>query len=362
MKDKHYSLSPILARKATYNIIIGERSNGKTYAALKYILEQYAEHGRQAALLRRWVEDFTGTRGQQMFSALVSNGEIENITEGQWTDIYYYGSKWYLCNWLEDGKRCIDEKPFCYGFALTSMEHDKSVSFPNITTIVFDEFISRSAYIPDEFVLYMNCLSTIIRQRDNVTIFMLGNTVNKYCPYYQEMGLSHIKQQKQGTIDLYQYGDSKLTVAVEYCQQQQKSKPSDHYFAFDNPRLNMITGGAWEIDIYPHCPHKYRPKDVVFRYYIIFQGDTLEAEIVVLEDQTFTFIHPKTTEIKSPETQVIYSTDFSPYPQHHRNITKPVSAIEKKIASYYKQDKVFYSSNEVGEIVRNYLLWSTKSA
>ena len=362
MKEKHYSLSPILAKHATYNIIIGERSNGKTYALLKYILQQYIEHGNQAALLRRWMEDFTGTRGQQMFSALVNNGEIEKLTEGHWTDVYYHGSKWYLCNWLEDGKRFIDDAPFCYGFALTSMEHDKSVSFPKITTIVFDEFISRSAYIPDEFVLYMNCLSTIIRQRNNVTIFMLGNTVNKYCPYYAEMGLTHIRQQKQGTIDVYQYGDSRLTVAVEYCQAQKTSKQSDHYFAFDNPRLNMITSGSWEIDIYPHCPCKYKPKDILFRYYIIFQEDALECEIVATEDQTFTFIHPKTTDIKDKDNQVIYSTDFSAMPGHHRNITKPTTNIEKRIADYYKRDKVFYSSNEVGEIVRNYLLWCTKQA
>ena len=24
----------------------------------------------------------------------------------------------------------------------------------------------------------------------------------------------------------------------------------------------MITGGAWEIALYPHCPRKYKPKDV----------------------------------------------------------------------------------------------------
>ena len=34
--------------------------------------------------------------------------------------------------------------------------------------------------------------------------------------------------------------------------------------------------------------------------------------------------------------------------------------VEKHIAEYYKSDKVFYQDNEVGEIVRNYLLWCTK--
>lgn len=104
------------------------------------------------------------------------------------------------------------------------MEHDKSTSYPNITTIVFDEFLTRGSYLKDEFILFTNVCSTIIRQRNDVKIFMLGNTVNKYSPYFSEMGLSNIKNQKQGTIDIYRYGDSDLIVAVEYCASTQSGK------------------------------------------------------------------------------------------------------------------------------------------
>ena len=127
-----------------------------------------------------------------MFDAIVSNGEVLKLSKGEWTGVYYYGSRWFLCR-FEDGKRICDETPFAYGFALTSMEHDKSTAYPNITTICFDEFISRNAYLPDEFVLFMNVISTIVRQRKDTKIFMLGNTVNKYCPYFDEMGIKHLK-------------------------------------------------------------------------------------------------------------------------------------------------------------------------
>ena len=53
MKQKFYSLKNILKKGAQYNMIFGERSNGKTYAALKYGLQQYCEHGKQIAILRR---------------------------------------------------------------------------------------------------------------------------------------------------------------------------------------------------------------------------------------------------------------------------------------------------------------------
>ena len=59
-QQEYYSLEPILKEKAHYNIIIGERSNGKTYSVLKKFVNDYAQHGYQAALLRRMQEDFIG--------------------------------------------------------------------------------------------------------------------------------------------------------------------------------------------------------------------------------------------------------------------------------------------------------------
>ena len=61
---KYYSLAPILSKDCLYNVIFGERSNGKTYAVLYRIIEQYVKHGHQGALIRRWKEDFRGKRGQ----------------------------------------------------------------------------------------------------------------------------------------------------------------------------------------------------------------------------------------------------------------------------------------------------------
>lgn len=360
MKTKFYSLKKILEANAQYNVIIGERSNGKTYAVLKYGIENYMASKKQLAIVRRWQDDFIGKRGQTMFDSLVANGEIEKITKGEWSNVHYYASKWYLCRYEDNGKkteRVIDTAPFAYGFAITSMEHDKSTSYPNITTICFDEFLTRTAYVPDEFVMFMNVVSTIIRHRTDVKIFMLGNTVNRYCPYFTEMGLRHVKDMKQGTIDLYHYGDTDLKVAVEYCKPNKQGKASDLYFAFDNPKLQMITGGTWELDMYPHCPIKYRPKDVLFTYFICFNDDVLQCEIIHCEGMHFTFIHRKTTPLKYADTDLIYTTDFDARPNFARKITKPTTPLQRKICDSFIKDKVFYADNEVGEIVRNYLLW-----
>ena len=359
-KQKFYSLKTILSKDAQYNIIFGERSNGKTYSVLKYGLEKFCKTGEQTAIVRRWSEDFKGKRGATMYQSLVNNHEIEKLTDGKWTDVYYYSGRWYLCKYNEKDERTVLEKPIAYGFSLGSMEHDKSTSYPEITTILFDEFLTRTMYLPDEFVLFMNVLSTIIRHRKNVKIFMLGNTVNKYCPYFNEMGLRHIKDMNVGDIDIYTYGDSDLKVAVEYCKPNKQGKESDTYFAFDNPKLNMITGGAWEVNIYPHCPIKYAPKDIKFTYFIIFDGEILQCEIIMKDNNNFTFIHRKTSPIKDIEKDLVYSTEYKPLPNWKRKINRPTTELEKKIALYFAKDKVFYQDNDVGEIVRNYLLWCGK--
>ena len=353
----YYSLKNILKKKAVFNVIFGERSNGKTYATLKHGLEQYFKDGSQLAYVRRWKEDITGKRGQAVFSALIENNEIEKLSGGKFTGIHYYTGKFFLCNY-DNGKVIYSGNDVLgFLFALTDIEHDKSTSYPKVTSIIFDEFITNRLYLPDEFVIFMNVISTIVRRRENVTIYMLGNTVNKYCPYFSEMGLNNVQHMEQGTIDLYSYGESGLSVAVEYCKTSKEThlKESKKYFAFNNPKLQMITGGAWELAIYPHLPMKYKPIDVLLTYYIEFSDNIYSCEIIEKDGVTFTYVHQKTTPIKDLDNSIIYSLEHNPKPNYNRNILSPVTNTQKKIVWYFKTHNVFYQNNSIGDGIANYL-------
>lgn len=354
-ENHFYTLDRIKKKNAVYNVIIGERSNGKTYAVLLEGLKKYCETGGQIAYVRRWKEDVTGKRASGVWNAIVQNGEVERLTDGRYKGIHYYAGKYYLCNY-EKGKVIYnDEDIIGYTFALSDTEHNKSISYPRVETIVFDEFLTKHIYLPDEFVLFMNTISTIVRQRTNVKIYMLGNTVNKYSPYFQEMGLNHVMKMKQGTIDVYKYGNSKLTVAVEYCASTQSKKTNNFYFAFDNPKLEMITGGAWELNIYPHLPMKYKPKDIQFVYFIIFNDNIYQCEIIMIGDVTFTYIHIKTTPIQDEDKDLIYTLEYVPKMNYNRNIYKPINKLQERVLWYFKTDRVYYQNNEVGDAINNYL-------
>lgn len=358
---KYYSLDRILEHHADYNIIYGERSNGKTTAVLRYGLADHVKSGyqHQMAIVRRWEEDFKGKNGQQMFEGVVALGWVSELTDDRWNSIYYYGQRWFLCSYDDEGKRQdIAEQPFALAFSIGSEEHYKSTSYPNIHTVLFDEFITRGYYIADEFVKFQNLLSTIIRLRDDVKIFMCGNTINRYCPYFTEMGLTNARKQEQGTIDVYHYGDSDLSVAVEYCEQTgKKLKKSNKYFAFNNPKLEMITNGGWELDIYPHLPYKYTPQDRLYTFYLQFSGDTLEADIVSVGSDRFIYFHRKTTDIDPDTIRVWYRQQPSPKWNVEVNMLRPQSKPALKILDYMKHKRIFYQDNEIGEIVNNYLKW-----
>lgn len=374
-KIKYYDISKILSIDACYYIIYGERSNGKTYGTLNYCLEEYFKNGSEFAYIRRWDDDLKGMKGATLFNSHINNGIIKRLSKNKYDDIYYRGRCYYLAKHDEDGKMIINEKPFAYAFALSMGEHYKSNSYPRIRNIIFDEFMTRGAYLEEEFIKFQNILSTIIRLRDDVKIFMLGNTVNKYNPYIREMGLNRMGKQEKGTIDLYTYGETSLRVAVEYSDMPVKDKKSNKYFAFDNPRLNMIKSGSWEIDIYPHYPSDYGkplPKEILYKFFVIFEGSILTCDIIDKKeferhnDETgkkdffphvrFIFVYPKNTEIKANETALIYSLDACVKPNYRRKINKPSSRLERYIASLFVKGKVFYADNETGEIMRNYLI------
>lgn len=362
-KTKYYNIAHLLKKypDAKYYMAIGERSNGKTYSALDYALENYFKKGEQFAYIRRFGEDIKKRNMVNLFTAHQENGRVSKLSGGQFSRIDF-GIGAFTAYEIdpETEKKINDIQPIGYAFDLNSMDHHKSLSFPKVTTIIFDEFLSRQGYLSNEYVLFMNTLSTIIRDRDNVIIFMLGNTVNKYCPYFIEMGLTHIRKQEPGSVDVYTYGDTNLSVVVEYCDPMSKrgGKKSDVYFAFDNPQLKMITSGTWEIALYPHLETKYRPKDVVGQFFVEFDEILLHAEVVVTNKEMFLFVHPKTTMIKDIDTDLVYSNKPNGKFNYRCGIHNQSDKFSRIVQNLINQNRIFYSDNETGEVLRNYLLWS----
>lgn len=360
-KIKYYSDKNITSKNCQYNLIIGERSNGKTYCLLKKSVMNYVKNKKRSVYLRRYDDQLMPKNMGSMFTTFVTNKEVEKITKGKYNTIVYKQRKWFLAFYddQENEYTLVDNSPFMYALALNVMENIKSgFSDSEVTLIIFDEFMTRDRYLTNEFVILSNMLSTIIRQRDDVVIYMLANTVNKSCPYFLEMGLTGVKTQKQGTIDVYHYGNGDLKVAVEYCSKMSErgKKKSNVYFAFDNPRLEMIKNGGWEIDNYPHPDFRVSTAQLIKRgIYLEFEGDIISLELYHKSDiGVFVVCHQYEKDLLLKDDTIIYSLDFHSDKRYRYKLGSG-DRLDKILWSTYDNNMFMYANNTVGEILRNYL-------
>ena len=134
----YYSLDEILKRKAQYNVIFGERSNGKSYSVLLHGLKNFVKTGKQLGIVRRYDDDIKAGKADSFFDALIANEEISKLTNGKYTGVSYYSRKFYLSYHDETlDKDVRDNRPFAYTFAINTATRYKSTSYPDITTIMF---------------------------------------------------------------------------------------------------------------------------------------------------------------------------------------------------------------------------------
>ena len=377
--DRTYLPIDLISEFSEYYMMLSSRSDGKTFSVLEMGIYLKCNYNYALGIIRRWDDDLKPKTASEIVKNLIGFNEItyertkgkynnvlEEISGGKWNSIKYLSRKFYFAK-IEDGKEdVIDTTPFAYTFAISMEEHYKMTSYPDVMITLFDEFITRGTYLDDEAVSYFNVISTIIRHRDNVINFLCANTISLYCPYFKEMGISKIKKMECGDIDTYEYNDKSgnpiMHLRIEYIKSiDKKYKKSNKYFAFDNPKLRMIDEGKFELRMYPHLKKedRYERTDVKYIYFIIFDDEVLQCEIVFMKDKTFTFIHRKTSKIRLENNTLVFTTEFNSDYHYRRKITKPSDTLGKKILSYYARDLIFYQDNEVGNIVENYLEFCT---
>jgi len=379
----YYDISKLMKLNAVYSIVYSGRSDGKTSEGLEYILKRHVESGYrdQGAYLRRWDEDIKGEKGKTLFNGLMERDRISELTSGEYTHVVFKNRAVFLANYDEELDKLIPTgAPFMYVFSLSQWSHYKSTSFPNITTILFDEFLTNESYLIDEYIKFMNFISTIVRERGNVKIIMMANTVNKSSLYFKEMNLTQlVKDQAQGTIEQIKTKQG-TSLAIEYGADTNKGstvkKPSNKYFGFDNQKTAMITNGTWEIGDHPHLPipYRYEEKNIRYFYHIIWDYDVLRCNIVKKDGCLFTHIirddikyediytideDTDETLIVSPagKKHRVYCPVINPEPNWFTRLTSTRDKIGSLIAKMFLTEKVFYEDNEVGSIVLNYIKW-----
>lgn len=379
MSEKYYTTDRIDATGAYYRMVFGMRSNGKTTAVLRKALENWLLDGKQFVYLRRYDHDVSANNMRDVWSGVESLGWVSELSEGVYDRIVYHGGKFYCGIYDEELDRVVRQsEPFGHVMALTTYERKKSTSYPEVSMIFFEEFLSRQRSLLDEFGIFLNAVSTITRLRDDIVIYMIGNNVDMNSLYFSEMYIDEeVKKMKPG--DLIEVKTTTGNhIAVEYSENIEKEE-SDSYklFTFQrgqtvrhkNTASDMIIGKGWEMDYYARPDVKHKEKDVIQRFFV----DVGVAKVigdVIFNDETsalYILFYPRKSRSTNNKgehkddwydmkEEFIYSLDFSTSPYHSVSLLNGhKTKFHRTVAGLIKANQVFFSSNETGELIRKYI-------
>lgn len=340
---KYYNLKPLLDCKCNWMILYGMRSNGKSYAVKKHVLEQAYNTGELFVYLRRWSEDIKS----KDVAAYFGDAPIKDITGGEWEDVTAWQGYFYWSRSGEDDKIVRSKKPIGRYCSLNQSERYKSQVFNNYTSIIYEEFLTNKIYlggsgINSEPRMLMGFVSTVSRDRD-INVFMIGNTISRVCPYFSEWGLHGVMDLKPGNIQIYHLkGENGVVdIAVENCEVvESKSR------MFFGAASKQIISGEWEVDDVPKLLKPYEYYELLYELKAVFSDFRFILQLLIdpANGGAFVYIYPDTKDRKILRVVTdVFSTD----PFVSNGLQRRVKA-ECLIASCFSSGKVCYSDNLTG--------------
>ena len=192
-------------------------------------------------------------------------------------------------------------------------------------------------------------VSTVARLR-KISVWMVGNTISRICPYFTEWGLVNIPRQKQGTIDTYevqtqQLDDNnepiKIKISVENAEGSTTGK------MFFGSAAKMIDNGAWHTSKqYPGLPRPYDDYTKVYTVVMFGYGFTFLLELLQYRNEYVWFVTPKSTPIQRGTRTV--SNTFSPDLMHTNGFVA-LNEGERRAFNLLLQNKIAYSDSLTAE-------------
>lgn len=358
---KYHNNYQIDAKNADVNMIIGRRANGKSYGTLtidcikEFIDSNYV---KQFAYVRRWDTEMAIIQ-KDIFNGMVQNGWLSWYTAGMWNDVQYWRGKWYLRRLNEDHE--VEEKcttPMAYAFCVSTAEKAKGPDYPNIKTIVFDEFIPMSGrYCPKELTLWQNLISTIDRGRNECKIYMIANTISKDCLHFDYYDIDPDKLD-QGKIYIKPCG-TKGKLAIEYCKDVGDANTFESvYFKEDDEVGSMILYGGWQTRKFPALPEHIDLDEVTtYSVYFLYKNKLIQCDFMHLGDIDVCYFSICKEEQIEPDS-LLFTDQWYQDAIDNPNVIVGLHTSNKVsdvILKRINDKRCYFESDDVGEKVMNFI-------
>ena len=182
-EEVYYDGARIWSYNAPVNIIVGERSEGKTYWFKRKGIRNYLRDGSTWVYLRRHDKTLKKMlHNKPFFGDIQANDEFPGIefrADGRTMQLRRDGSdKWEV---------------FGYFAALSQAQTYKGTTDPTCTMLVYDEFINETKippYLPNEPDVLMGFWETLDRREDRVRLFLVANAADLINPFFLEWNIT----------------------------------------------------------------------------------------------------------------------------------------------------------------------------
>lgn len=327
-KKQYYSISKIEKMECRYNLLLGGRNIGKSYAVKrKLVTEAWKNSLNKFIYLRRYDSDIN----ESLVTSYFGDVDIVSITDGQANVIEVFRKQIFASFYDENTGKKTKIKQIGYACALNLQTRYKSTTWLDVQNIVYEEFVTDEGYLFGEVNKLKNFVSTVARDRA-IQVWLIGNTISRVCPYYNEWKLTRIPKQEAGTIDVYNFEG--VTIGVELIDKE----GGGQMFFGENDR--MIKGVSWEVKSIPRLPKGEDYKQIFFMV-IMSTGFKFTARLLYSKYTGYIWlITPKTTSIK-PKTRVISDTPNANY--YFTVGFKPLNELEQTIFKLFDESHVFFS-------------------
>lgn len=346
-KSGYLDYSAIFEPDVSIYMILGQRSDGKTYGIIRDSIEHYAKNAVPSAYIRRYDESCTKSLLQDLTRP---HGQtIKKMTRGKYTASDYKSRRFYFTNLGDEPE--TDRQPFLQVYALNTWETSKGSDPGEFYNVIFDEFVSQNKYLPNEYAVFENVLSSILRNRNKTRLVMLGNPINQICPYFDEFDIRP-HELKPGDI-VYRISSGGVKLKFVYVPPMSEKHRTLHSI-FDFNKHGSIQTGYWEYGDFPHIPGGMIADSVhVYSFAIMYRNQFAVCEFYFKNDIFFCFWRPGNPDkIMDDREMVLYSDMhlFQPnvYTAFYRN----------RVTDLYdmcvKQNRQYFADNKTGNLIKSW--------
>ena len=350
---------------------MSDRSVGKTTNWLLLGLCMWKRYGTILHYIRSHVDMIAPKALKDLFSTIIEHHYIEKITDGKYNNVFYRARRWYFAKVSETDEIIeLSENHFMFCASVDESGNLKSsYNAPRGDFILFDEFIGKY-YPPDEFVYFCDMVKTIIRDRISPIVVFSANTIDRNSPYFNELEIyDSIQTMAQGESSiLTSSGGTNVFVEIvgtNVERQKRRSLVNKLFFGFKNPRLASITGADWAMKYYPHIPPQVKTvhreiekvEYMAQNIYILYNTKIVRLDIVANEKRGLCVYCHWATNTEFYDDSYIFTSGEILDTRYHFKFGDLSAPLPKFIWNLYKQNKFFYSKNDVGAFVEAYILY-----